>query len=88
MREAAGTTVKSSLSHSLTYDTRDDRIAASRGVYGRLFHELAGLRLGGDAQFYKIEAEGQLSRKLWDSGVVSLHVFLSCQSDSLRTLSL
>lgn len=71
IREAAGTSVKSSLSHTLTYDTRDDRIAATRGVFGRLFHELAGLRLGGDAHFYRIEAEGQLSRKFWDSGVVS-----------------
>lgn len=71
MREAAGTSVKSSLSHSFAYDTRDDRIAATRGVYGKLYHELAGLALGGDANFYKAEVEGQASRKLWKTGVVS-----------------
>jgi len=55
-------------------------MAATKGIYGRLFHELAGLRLGGDAHFYKIEAEGQLSRKLWDSGVVSLLGYMPTDS--------
>ena len=72
MREAAGTSVKSSLSHSFAYDTRDDRIAATRGIYGKLYHELAGVALGGDASFYKAEVEGQASRKLWKTGVVSV----------------
>jgi len=72
MRQAAGTSTKSSLSHAFTYDTRDDRLAATRGVYGKVYQELAGLALGGDAHFYKLEAEGQVSRKLWGgSGVVS-----------------
>lgn len=72
MREAAGTSVKSSLSHTFMYDTRDDRIAATRGLYGKVYHELAGLALGGDANFYKAEVEGQASRKLWETGVVSV----------------
>lgn len=72
MREAAGISVKSSLSHSFVYDTRDDTIAATKGVYGKLYHELAGLALGGDANFYKVEAEGRTSRRLWQTGVVSV----------------
>lgn len=67
MREAAGQTVKSSISHSYVLDTRDDRITATRGLYAKLFQELAGL--GGDAKFYKVEAEGQISRPIVDKVV-------------------
>jgi outer membrane protein insertion porin family len=67
MREAAGNTLKSSISHTWTRDTRDDKLAATRGSYAKFFHEFAGL--GGDAKFYKAEAEAQLSRPILD-GVV------------------
>ncbi|KDR72490.1 hypothetical protein GALMADRAFT_73815 [Galerina marginata CBS 339.88] len=69
MRQAAGVSTKSSLSHTFLYDTRDDRIAATSGVYGKLYQEIAGLALGGDANFAKFEAESQISRKLGNSGV-------------------
>ncbi|TFK22394.1 mitochondrial protein [Coprinopsis marcescibilis] len=62
MRQAAGETTKSSISHTYTRDTRDDRIAATKGSYLKLFHEFAGL--GGDASFYKTEVEGQVSRPI------------------------
>ena len=61
MREAAGQSVKSSLFHTWTRDTRDDRLIGTRGSYLKLSQELAGL--GGDASFYKTEAHGQLSRR-------------------------
>ena len=65
------------------YDTRDDRMMATKGVYAKLFQELAGqapglgtgVGLGGDASFYKIEAEGQVSRKVGASGLVGLFVY-------------
>lgn len=60
IRESAGQTVKSSVSHTYTIDTRDDRIAATKGFYARVSNELAGI--GGDATFYKLEGAGQLSR--------------------------
>ncbi|KAF9003410.1 mitochondrial protein [Cyathus striatus] len=60
IREAAGKTIKSSLSHTYIFDTRNDRIAATRGFYTKFYHEYAGL--GGDASFYKAEFEGQVSR--------------------------
>lgn len=62
MREAAGQTIKSSVFHSWTRDTRDDRLIGTRGSYIKVFQELAGL--GGDASFYKTEAQTQLSRGL------------------------
>lgn len=48
-------------------DTRDDKLTATRGSYAKFSHEFAGL--GGDANFYKAEVEGQLSRPIFD-GVV------------------
>ncbi|KAH7921552.1 hypothetical protein BV22DRAFT_1038526, partial [Leucogyrophana mollusca] len=62
IRESAGQNVKSSLSHTWIRDTRDDKIAATRGHYTKLYQEIAGL--GGDASFYKAEAESQASRPL------------------------
>ena len=72
MREAAGESLKSSISHTYLLDTRDDRMMANKGVYAKLYHEFAGL--GGDASFYKAEAEGQVSRPVYN-GVVSPKFF-------------
>ncbi len=89
MRQAAGTSIKSSLSHAFTYDTRDDKLAATRGAYGKIYQELAGLALGGDAHFYKVEAEGQVSRKLWErSGVVSwIFLYVLVQFEQVQIVS-
>lgn len=75
MREASGLSLKSSLSHTLVCDTRDDKLTGNRGFYMKVFQELAGL--GGDAKFHKFEAEGQLSRSLV-SGTVSMPSTLLC----------
>jgi len=37
-------------------------MAATRGAYGKIYQEIAGLALGGNASSYKAEAEGQVSR--------------------------
>ena len=60
MREAAGLSTKSSISHTWTRDTRDDSLFGTRGSYLRFTQELAGL--GGDASFFKTEAHTQLAR--------------------------
>lgn len=70
MRECAGQTSKSSLSYSYVVDTRDDRIAAMRGCYAKIFNEFAGL--GGDASFYKNEMEAQISRPIFAGLVCSI----------------
>lgn len=67
MRQAAGYSFKSSISHTLVNDTRDDKLAGTRGFYTKIFQEIAGL--GGDALFHKFEAEGQLSRTLFPGTV-------------------
>ncbi|KAI0746553.1 surface antigen-domain-containing protein [Daedaleopsis nitida] len=70
MREAAGQSVKSSVYHSWTRDTRDDRLLGTRGSYTKFFHELAGV--GGDTSFYKTEAQGQFARSLLPGMTLSL----------------
>jgi len=77
MRQSAGTSVKSSLSHTFLYDTRDDKIAATHGVYGKFFQELAGFGTGGDARFYKVEMEGQVSRNVQQTGLVRSAIWLA-----------
>ena len=75
MREAAGQSIKSSVFHTWTHDTRDDSLFGTRGLYLRLFQELAGL--GGDTSFYKTEGAAHLARPLIP-GVVSVVFELSC----------
>lgn len=51
IKEQAGKTTMSSLSHTFTYDRRDSKIEPSRGYYMRLGTEFAGL--GGSEQFVR-----------------------------------
>ncbi|KAL0958293.1 hypothetical protein HGRIS_000440 [Hohenbuehelia grisea] len=69
IRECAGQTFKSAVSHSWTLDTRDDRITATRGHYTKILNELAGF--GGDAAFYKSEAEAQISRPIFPGSTLA-----------------
>lgn len=67
IRNAAGPSVKSALSHTMVRDTRDDPFIATSGSYLRLMQEYAGL--GGDVNFVKTEGETKISRALGeDSG--------------------
>ncbi|KAJ7154700.1 surface antigen-domain-containing protein, partial [Mycena filopes] len=70
MREAAGQSVKSSISHTFTLDNRNDRLAPTEGFYLRTTHEFAGF--GGDASFLKSETHGQVSRPILPGVSVSL----------------
>lgn len=54
IRDAAGTTVKSSITLGLGRDTRDRTFTTTRGSHNYISYEHAGL--GGDAKFGKIEA--------------------------------
>lgn len=60
MRENAGQTIKSSVFHTWTRDTRDDSLFGTRGYYLKLSQEYAGL--GGNASFCKTETQGQIAR--------------------------
>ncbi|CAE6452987.1 unnamed protein product [Rhizoctonia solani] len=70
MRQSAGYTSKSSISHTLTRDTRDDSLQGTRGSYLRYFQELAGL--GGDAAFFKTESDSRYSRAIGGGYTLSL----------------
>jgi outer membrane protein insertion porin family len=70
IREAAGFSTKSSISHTFVLDTRQDKVFTTRmdkltsftspGTYLKLYQELAGIGLlGGDAKFYKGEIEAK-----------------------------
>ncbi|XP_038051993.1 sorting and assembly machinery component 50 homolog B-like isoform X2 [Patiria miniata] len=71
VREMAGHSLKSSIKHVFTRDTRNERIYPTKGYLLQISQELAGNRLGGDVQFLKGEAEIQLNRKLLKDCVVS-----------------
>ncbi|CAE6479486.1 unnamed protein product [Rhizoctonia solani] len=70
MRQSAGYTSKSSISHTLTWDTRDDPLQGTRGSYLRYCQEFAGL--GGDAAFFKTESDSRYSRALSGGYTISL----------------
>ncbi|PVG00819.1 hypothetical protein CPB86DRAFT_728922, partial [Serendipita vermifera] len=80
IRQASGTSLKSSLLYTFLRDTRDDSIMGHRGMYFKLTQELAGL--GGDTHFAKIEGETQMSRKIMQG----LHVSLAARSGLLYAL--
>ncbi|KAJ7255225.1 surface antigen-domain-containing protein [Mycena rebaudengoi] len=69
IREAAGQSVKSSVSHTFLLDSRDDRLTPTRGLYLKSVHEVAGL--GGDASFIKSETHGLISRPIFPGISVS-----------------
>jgi outer membrane protein insertion porin family len=52
-----GPWVRSSISHSLTYDTIDDRTLPRDGIFAQVTQEFAGL--GGDSDFYKISGKAR-----------------------------
>lgn len=57
MRNDAGHSFKSSISHQYTLDTRDDVVFPSTGEYVKVSQEVAGL--GGDVSFLKTEFTAQ-----------------------------
>nr|CAG8527105.1 5896_t:CDS:10 [Entrophospora candida] len=62
IRESAGHSLKSSISHTFIYDSRDDIMLPSTGYYLKLFQEVAGF--GGDVNFIKSEIENQINYPL------------------------
>ncbi|KAI0040202.1 hypothetical protein FA95DRAFT_1566606 [Auriscalpium vulgare] len=80
VREAAGHTVKSSIFHTWTRDTRDNTITGTRGAFAKLRHEFAGL--GGDAVYYKAEAEGCATRAI----LPGVHLSVGARAGVLNSL--
>jgi outer membrane protein insertion porin family len=63
-----GPWVRSSISHSLTYDTIDDRTMPREGIFAQVTQEFAGL--GGDSDFYKISGKARYFHTILDDADV------------------
>lgn len=63
-----GPWVRSSISHSLTYDTIDDRTMPREGIFAQITQEFAGL--GGDSDFYKISGKARYFHTILDDADV------------------
>ena len=62
-REVCGHTLKSSLIHKLSFDTRDDRVMPSSGAQAALVQELAGLSPIGTAACFKTTFSASISKR-------------------------
>ena len=60
--------VRSSISHSLTFDTLDDRTLPRDGIFAQVAQEFAGL--GGDSDFYKISGKARYFHTLLEDADV------------------
>ena len=69
LRREGGHSLKSSISHILMRDTRNDPFLASSGSYVRIKNELAGI--GGNVQFLKNDFEHGWSRLLTSQIILS-----------------
>lgn len=63
-----GPWVRSSISHSLTYDTLDDRTLPRDGIFAQITQEFAGL--GGDSDYYKISGKARYFHTLLEDADV------------------
>ena len=70
VRSEEGTTLRSSISNELTYDSRDSRFDPREGVIGRLRTEVAGL--GGDVEFLKTSVNGGYFYTIFEDYTASL----------------
>lgn len=70
VRADAGDSFKSSLTHTWTNDKRDYPLLPSRGYLMKTVSELAGFSLlGGDASFFKTEAESAIALPFGSTGI-------------------
>ncbi|UNK39790.1 outer membrane protein assembly factor BamA [Shinella sp. H4-D48] len=63
-----GPWVRSSISHSLTFDTIDDRTLPREGIFAQVTQEFAGL--GGDSDYYKISGKARYFHTLLEDADV------------------
>jgi outer membrane protein insertion porin family len=67
IREQEGTTLTSSIGHTLTYDRTDSRIIPKNGYLVSVSQEAAGL--GGDTKYLKHEVEGKIFKSFYNNKV-------------------
>ncbi len=57
----------SALSLSLSRDTRNNRLLATKGMYNILSNEVSGTKLGGDNDFYRINFRTMFYQPIWNT---------------------
>lgn len=62
LREESGYSVKSSIKHITTIDTRDSKVLANEGVFFQMVMEVAGF--GGDVRFLRNHFTSQFYSKI------------------------
>lgn len=62
LREESGFSVKSSIKHITTIDTRDSKVLANEGVFFQMVMEIAGF--GGDVKFLRNHFNSQFYSKI------------------------
>lgn len=62
LREESGLSVKSSIKHITTVDTRDNKILANEGIFFQMVMEIAGF--GGDVKFLRNHFISQFYTKI------------------------
>jgi len=62
LREESGFSVKSSIKHITTIDTRDSKVLANEGVFFQMVMEVAGF--GGDVRFLRNHFVSQFYSKI------------------------
>lgn len=62
LREESGFSVKSSIKHITTIDTRDSKVLANEGVFFQMVMEIAGF--GGDVRFLRNHFTSQFYSKI------------------------
>ncbi|MCC2646451.1 MAG: bamA [Rickettsiaceae bacterium] len=67
IREQEGTTLTSSIGHTLTYDRTDSRIIPKNGYLVSVSQEAAGL--GGDTKYLKHEVEGKIFKSFYNNKI-------------------
>ena len=72
IREQAGTSVTSSVGHTISYDGRDSRLKPTEGYSIQFGQEVAGL--GGDVHYLKHTLNGGYYLPLWSDWVGSVNV--------------
>lgn len=72
IRAESGTMLRSSLTASLAYDTRDSVFLSRRGQRSELTAEVAGGPLGGDVSLYKLSAHSSWYFSLFNDHILQL----------------
>jgi outer membrane protein insertion porin family len=65
IKDQAGQSLKTAISHSFVRDRRDNATLPTRGHFLSMHHELAGVGSKSDTSYFKNEIAAQIHHRLW-----------------------